>query len=75
MVRVRPAFDARFRSDLAAQDGPPCDLETGEVIPGLRFVEGGRPRGVSVRATSKAREALRVQARYLLGLTDPDTTA
>lgn len=70
--QVRPAFDAQLRTDLAAQGGDPCDLETGEVIPGLRYVPGGRPRGVSVRASAKARDAVRTQARYLLGLPDPD---
>ncbi len=44
--RVRPAFDEVLRKSLAQE---PRD------VPGLRFVPGGQPKGISVRASADAK--------------------
>lgn len=54
-TRVRPAYDQVVR-DAAAARGAAC-TEDGEVIPGLAFVPGGAPKGISIRASSDAKES------------------
>ncbi len=66
VVRVRAAFDADLRRQLAAAEcDPPC-TPGGEVIPGLSFRPGGQPAGVSVRATSAAKATALAVARDVL---------
>jgi hypothetical protein len=64
LVRVRPAYDEHFRKYLA-QRGHVVDDE-GTVIPGLEFRAGGRATGVSVRATTAAKEEAASLASGLL---------
>jgi hypothetical protein len=46
--RVRPAFDAVLRKTLAKDRRD---------VPGLRFVPGGQPKSISVRASQDAKDA------------------
>jgi hypothetical protein len=64
VTTVRRAFDERLRK-AAAKRGATCD-EHGEVIPGLLFVPGGQPKGISVRADNdaKAEAATRAQQAF-----------
>lgn len=54
-VQVRPAYDKTLR-EAAAKRGAACD-DQGEAIPGLEFVPGGAPKGISIRASSDAKAA------------------
>lgn len=72
LTRPLDAFDVAFRRTLAAGGDPPCDPATGELVPGLRFVAGGEPRGVSVRPEPGVKARMAAQARTLLGLSSPD---
>lgn len=53
ITRVRPAFDGVLRKG-AAKRGAACTVE-GEVIPGLRFVPGGEPKNIAIRASEDAK--------------------
>lgn len=66
--QVRPAFDKQFRESVAKYGDPPRDPATGELVPGLRFVPGGRPKGVSVRPADGAKQRMTAMAREALGL-------
>lgn len=68
-VRVRPAFDKHIR-EAAAKRGAPCDAD-GIVIPGLVFVAGGQPKGISIRASAPAKVASAELAKVVLdGMTE-----
>ncbi|GIJ66274.1 hypothetical protein [Virgisporangium ochraceum] len=55
--RVRPAFDELLRKSV---------LQEPRDVPGLRIVPGGRPKGISVRATTSAKESAARLARTFL---------
>ena len=61
------ARTVQLRAGAAERGDPPCD-ESGDIIPGLRYIPGGLPRGVSVRAAAGVRAQLAAEARALLGL-------
>lgn len=64
-VRVRPAFDEHLRKGAAKRGDPPCDA-AGEPIPGVAFVPGGRPKGISLRLEPAAKAgAAAAAAAYL----------
>ena len=66
-TRVRPAFDAHLRAG-AAKRSAACD-EQGQAIPGLAFVAGGTPKGISIRPSTDARaEAAHLAAAALDGI-------
>jgi hypothetical protein len=64
ITRVRPAFDKALR-EAAAKRKASCD-DQGELIPGLTFRPGGKPRGVSVRPSADATAAAAAQAEVFL---------
>jgi hypothetical protein len=71
VTRVRPTFDEQLRKQLAKRGEPLCDDE-GTVIPGLRFVPGGTPRGIQLRPTTEARaDASAIANAYLDAMPHP----
>ncbi|GAA2327401.1 hypothetical protein [Dactylosporangium salmoneum] len=73
-TRVRPAYDEVVRK-AAAKRRAAC-TEDGEVIPGLEFVAGGAPKGISIRASSDAKESAAALADAALdGLFEARTAA
>lgn len=63
---VRPAFHAALLAAAAEAGDPPVDPTTGQIIPGLRFIPGGQPRGVSVRPVGDTRRRMLERAREIL---------
>lgn len=73
-TRVRPAYEAVVRK-AALKRGAACD-DQGEVIPGLKFVPGGRAKGIQVRATDDAKaSAAAIAGAALDGLFEARTLA
>jgi hypothetical protein len=72
VAHVRGVFDGHLRRAAAERGDPPCDPKTGKVIPGLRFVAGGQPRGIQIRPDSAAKEALSQVASGWLDSWAPD---
>lgn len=73
-TRVRPAYETVVRK-AALKRGAACD-EQGEVIPGLKFVPGGQPKGIAVRATDDAKaSAAALAGAALEGLFEARTLA
>lgn len=62
------AFDKALRRKATALGEPMT--EGGEVIPGLRYVEGGRPLGISLRPNEAAKESARQAAQLYLAALD-----
>lgn len=71
-LRVRDSFDKAFRAGLVKRGDPPCDKQ-GEVIPGLQFVPGGVPKGISIRATDEAKAGAAAAAAAYLDAMPPLT--
>lgn len=63
-IQVRPGYDKAVR-DTAVKLGGPYAAD-GQVIPGLVFVPGGQPHGISIRASSDAKESAAVLAEAAL---------
>lgn len=70
LVRVRPVFDEHLRKQLARRGAELRD-EQGRPVPGLAFVRGGQPRGISLRPDPAARQGAASAAAAFLDAMPP----
>lgn len=74
LTQVRPAFETAVVARLVklGEEDPVSD--DGELIPGLTFVPGGEPGGISVRPNAGAKKAMNELARATLAQLLPNTS-
>lgn len=66
-TRVRPAFLTALLGSLKAEDGIVIDPETGEIVPGLSVLEGGKAGPLSIRPDKALKATVAAAVGEMLG--------